>query len=367
MPDRIPQVLYIDDDEGLRRLVAKDLKRAGYIVETAVSGSDGMRKLQEGRFDLVALDHHMPEETGLELLGRIVALDDPPSVIFVTSELDSRVAVAALKAGAYDYVIKEAGGEFLPLLRAAISGAVEMHRTLRLKERAERELREQRDRYAALAEERELLISEINHRVANSLQIVAAFLRIQSGAISSEEAKRALQAAMARVEAVSHVHRQLYKGGGVRRVDLGGYLRQLISDLGQLVEGFDTAQHTMVECEELETDADRALAVGIVVTEMVINALKHAYPDGTGGPVRVNCRRRDGRIQITVEDDGKGMDANPKGDAAGLGQQIIRMMVDKLNARMEHDGQHKGTRIVISFPDEAIEPAQRDGEDRPSA
>src|SRR5690606_15619713 len=99
-------------------------------------------------------------------------------------------------------------------------GAVDVRRTLRLKERAERELRESRDRYAALAKEREMLISEINHRVANSLQIVAAFLRIQSGAISSREAKRALEAAMARVEAVSHVHRQLYKGGGVGRVDL---------------------------------------------------------------------------------------------------------------------------------------------------
>ncbi len=356
MPDRIPRVLYIDDDEALRHLVAKDLKRAGYRVETAAEGDSGYAMLAAEPFDLVALDHHMPGETGLELLARIVALPEPPIVIFVTGELDGRIAVGALKAGAHDYVIKEVNGQFLPLLRASISNAVETRRTLLLKERAERELRESRDRYAALAEEREVLIAEINHRVANSLQLVSAFLRIQCNAIDSKAAKHALEAAMARVEAVSHVHRQLYKGGTVRAVDLSGYLKKLIADLGQLVEGFDTQKQAMVECDDLETSADRALAIGILVTEMVINSLKHAYPETKSGPVRVGCRRRDGHIQIVVEDDGCGMPEKGGPKSQGLGKQIIRMMAEKLDARMEHDRAHKGTRFIIDVPDEICQP-----------
>ena len=96
MPDRIPKVLYIDDDEGLRRLVEKDLQRAGYIVETATGGTDGMRRLREQTFDLVALDHHMPEETGLELLAKIVV---SPATTFSCSACVASGPIFARKLG----------------------------------------------------------------------------------------------------------------------------------------------------------------------------------------------------------------------------------------------------------------------------
>src|SRR5215210_4167021 len=114
------RLLYIDDDAGLARLVQKNLGRQGYAVEVAHDGAGGLARIVAGGIDVVALDHYMPGQDGLETLARIRALSDPPPVVYVTGTQESSVAVAALKAGASDYVVKTVGEEFIPLLTAAI-------------------------------------------------------------------------------------------------------------------------------------------------------------------------------------------------------------------------------------------------------
>src|ERR1700758_304617 len=97
-------ILYIDDDPGLCRLVSRHLSRAGYQVRCAHSGEEGLALLAEQAFDLVPLDHHMPGQGGFETLRAIAAQEESPPVVYVTGAEDSRLAVAALKAGASDYV-----------------------------------------------------------------------------------------------------------------------------------------------------------------------------------------------------------------------------------------------------------------------
>src|ERR1700704_6051554 len=93
-----PRILYIDDDPGLCRLVQKDLERQGYVVEIATDGTIGFMRAAEGGIDVIALDHYMPNQDGLETLARIRTLAEPPPVIYVTAMQEGRVAVAALKA-----------------------------------------------------------------------------------------------------------------------------------------------------------------------------------------------------------------------------------------------------------------------------
>lgn len=114
------RILYIDDDPALCRLVQKDLERRGYAVEIATDGASGVARIALGGIDVIALDHYMPNQDGLETLARIRSLAEPPPVIYVTAMLEGRVAVAALKAGAADYVAKDVHGEFLVLLQRAI-------------------------------------------------------------------------------------------------------------------------------------------------------------------------------------------------------------------------------------------------------
>jgi two-component sensor histidine kinase/ActR/RegA family two-component response regulator len=344
-------LLYIDDDHGLCRLVTRALEREGIKVTCANDGESGLKMLSEDEFDVIALDQNMPGLDGLGTLERIHALPDHPPVIFVTAAQDSKLAVNALKAGAFDYVVKDAGGEFVPLLKAAAQTAVKGMRMLRAKEAAEAEVREARDRFQALADERAMLLREVNHRVGNSLQLIASLLHMQGNTSSSEDVKDALNAATGRVMAVAQVHRRLYTSDTVKSVAVDQYLKALVEDLRISAESDGLAQLT-ISADPIETDPDRAVAVGVIVNELIMNALKYAYP-ADKGPIRVGLKANgpDSAVVI-VEDDGVGMDASmatPQRGSTGLGQRIVRAMADKLGAKVDHDAKHRGTKIEIAF------------------
>ena len=119
------KVLYIDDDEGLGALVRRNLGRRGYDVTLVANGEAGLDLARKDAFDLIALDHYMPGQGGLETLVELRRLPDPPPIVYVTGSDESRVAVSALKAGAADYVVKSVGEEFFDLLDSAFRQAVE--------------------------------------------------------------------------------------------------------------------------------------------------------------------------------------------------------------------------------------------------
>jgi len=225
-------------------------------------------------------------------------------------------------------------------------------RMRRAKEAAEAEVRAARDRFEALASERAMLLREVNHRVGNSLQLIASLLHMQGNANPSKAVKDALNNATSRVMAVAQVHRRLYTSDNVKTVAVDQYLAALIEDLRVSADSDALAQLT-ITADPIETDPDRAVAVGVIVNELIMNALKYAYPAGAG-PIRVALQARgDNSAIISVEDDGVGMATNtndkPTRRSTGLGQRIVRAMADKLGARIEHDRSHRGTHIEIVF------------------
>lgn len=156
MKPATPLLLYIDDDADLARLVERGLKRQGFAVEHAADGASGLARIKQGGIDVVALDQHMPGLDGLETLAEIQKIPDAPPVIFVTASQDSKIAVTALKAGSADYLVKDTQGEFLALLDVAAKGAIEQALVRKARDDAEAEVHASRDRYAALAAEREV-------------------------------------------------------------------------------------------------------------------------------------------------------------------------------------------------------------------
>ncbi|HVI68029.1 MAG TPA: response regulator, partial [Bradyrhizobium sp.] len=280
-----PTLLYIDDDEALARLVERGLTRLGLNVVHAPGGAEGLDRLKQGGIDVVALDQYMPGLDGLETLERILAIPNAPPVVFVTASQDSNIAVTALKAGAADYLVKDTLGDFVPLLQVAIDGALRQAELQRARDEAEAEVHASRDRYAALAAERELLLREVNHRVGNSLQIIASLLHLQANSSTQDDVKAALTNAMGRVAAVAQVHRRLYTSHDLKSVLLNQYLDALLEDLRRSTEGERMSRLTL-KAEPIEIDPDRAVAIGIIVNELVMNAVKYAYTDCTG-PIHV--------------------------------------------------------------------------------
>jgi two-component sensor histidine kinase/CheY-like chemotaxis protein len=347
MTQETPTALYIDDDAALARLVQRGLKRQGFNVEHASDGETGLARIRQGGIDVIALDQYMPGLDGLETLARIRAIDDPPPVVFVTASLDSRIAVTALKAGAADYLVKDTQGDFIPLLAVAVAGALNGARMRHAKEAAEAEVRAARDRYAALAAEREVLLREVNHRVGNSLQIIASLLHLQA-ASADDDVKAALTNAMGRVAAVAQVHRKLYTSHDVQRVMLDQYLEGLLEDLRRSAEGERLTQLTL-KAEPMEIDPDRAVAVGIIVNELVINAVKYAYPEASG-PIHVELSRADDDVVISVVDQGVGLQAVPAPGSTGMGRRIVEAMAAKLDADIKLDSGPSGTRVTVTLP-----------------
>src|SRR6201987_706284 len=291
-----PTVLYIDDDEALARLVERGLTRRGFKVVHATDGQQGLERLAQGGIDVIALDQYMPGLDGLETLEQIRALADAPPVVFVTASQDSQIAVTALKAGAADYLLKDTRGDFIPLLQVAVNGALRQAEMERARAEPEAEIHASRDRFAALAAEREVLLREVNHRVGNSLQIIASLLHLQANSSTQDDVKAALTNAMGRVAAVAQGHRRLYTSHDFKSVLLNQYLESLLDDLRRSAEGNKMSRLTLT-AEPIEIDPDRAVAIGIIVNELVMNAVKYAYPD-CAGPIDVALRAQGDDIML---------------------------------------------------------------------
>jgi len=343
MPHRTPHVLYIDDDAGLARLVQKALERRGYTVEFATNGEEGLARLRQGDIDIVGLDHYLPSGTGLDVLARMQELEDRPAVVYVTGTTETAVAVAALKAGATDYVLKTVSEDFIELLSSAIEHAVAVLRLNRAKALAEQEMRDARERA-------EMLLGEVNHRVANSLAMVAALVGLQANAVENDEARNALAETQARIQAIAGVHRHLYTTDDARSVQIGDYLHSLAAELEATMQSTGNAARILVTAENIAVPTEKAASIGVIVTELVTNAIKYAYAGRHQGDVRIlMSRAEDQLIDLAVEDDGIGWDGTGKAQGTGLGSRIVKAMAHGLGAKVSYNKAAGGTRVTLQF------------------
>ncbi|MBN8809068.1 MAG: response regulator [Sphingomonas sp.] len=341
MPQSIRRLLYIDDDAGLCRLAQRNLSRRGFDVTSVHSGEEGVALATREKFDLIAVDHYMPGMNGLETLAALRALPSPPPVVYVTGSEEGPVAVAALRAGAADYVVKTVGEDFFDLLGAALDQVRERAALERDKALAEEQLRASNARLEAL-------LREVNHRVANSLQLVTAMVRLQSNSLADPAAREILANTERRIEAIAQVHRNLYASDDASGVDMKDYLQALVAELGEAWASDEPKRSLHLSAESIRLPADRAVSLGVIVNELVSNAFKYAYGPTDAGEVRVSLQRESEHgFVLAVEDDGVGLGAVPRTQGSGLGSRLIGAMAKSLRGAVEYDSGGQGVRATL--------------------
>ena len=459
-----PRILYIDDDPGLCRLVQKDFERQGYFVEIATDGSTGIARIAQGGIDVVALDHYMPNKDGLETLAGLRDLVEPPPVIYVTAMQEGRVAVAALKAGAVDYVAKDVQGEFLVLLQRAVDAAFDAVLLRRAKESAESESKrywqltqcivdtirdplvvletdmtvvtaskafftifgiteaethgrrvselgqhqwdvpalrhlmekvlsenkpienfEIEDDFPGLGRrvfnlnarkisqpenharrmllvfeditdrkqrqrDAEMLTNEISHRIKNNLQIVVGLIAFEAK-LTPAPYYQGYKAMQARIGAIAKLYDLISQSSLGQTIAVDAYLREIAKTMSASLLGNKSGIVIEVRSEPLEIDSDRAVPFGLLVNELVTNAIKHAFPDGKGRVV-LSVEHVGDQIDLTIADNGVGMKHR---DTTKIpekrGSDYVAIFVRQLGGTIAVSGSKEtGTTIRIRLP-----------------
>ncbi len=319
-----------------------------FEADRASAGLDTCREMSP---DCVLLDYKLPDMTGLEFLQRLRGTEEGhpfTAVVMLTAVSGEQVAISAMNAGAQDYLLKDritAEG-----LKLAIDRATQ-------KLGLTRTLAAERDRLAHSLAEKEVLLQEVHHRVKNNLQLIASLLRMQAANFRDPQLMAAFRESQDRVESIALIHEQLYESKDLRKVDIARNADMLMVKLFHS-HGVDPGRITgRVAIEPFILGVDQAIPVGLILNELISNALKHAFPDGRAGAIVVEGHTRRGEVHLAVRDNGIGAPDDFKIEQAGgsLGLRIVAILARQLkgafNFQRNRSGQATGSVFRISFPE----------------
>lgn len=217
----------------------------------------------------------------------------------------------------------------------------------RQKEQIEAEVRlRTRDLEAAL-EAKTLLLHEVDHRVKNNLTMIGSLLRLQSRSLPDPRFRRTLETMLERVDALAAVHRRLYQNGDITRFDVGAFADSLAQDVLGASGRADIVLES--DCDTVLITADQAAPIGLILNELITNAVKHAFADGRGGTLRLAVRAVDGDALLDLRDDGPGFDAANVVEGS-VGRSLIARLSRQIGAATEWKEATSGTHVTIRFP-----------------
>jgi two-component sensor histidine kinase len=197
-----------------------------------------------------------------------------------------------------------------------------------------------------LLREKAILLQELQHRVANSLQIIASILMQSARRVQSEETRGHLQNAHSRVMSIAALQQQLATSQ-LGRVALRAYLTNLCRSIAASMIPDPALLSLETEIDDSTVEADVSISLGLIVTELVINSLKHAYPDERGGKIRVGYHASETEWALNVSDDGVGMPSASPDTKGGLGTSIVKALAQQLEAAIIVFDAKPGTVVTV--------------------
>ncbi len=277
----------------------------------------------------------------LTLLGALTAFLLASNLIRPLRALQSlaqKVAGGALNARAS----VKSGGEIGDL-------ADSMNSMIESLEQSQSKLRDSMKSAASLRE-KEILLREIHHRVKNNMQILTSLLRLQTRQAESPELREVLMESEARIRSMGLLHEKLYKSESVSTIDMNGYLQTLTNELKRSNTPKDKKREIKLNVQGISMGLDTALPCGLMITELVTNSLKYAFPNQDEGSIYISLGTdASGDYKLVVWDNGVGISEDfDFRKATSLGMRLVKMLTDQLNGELAING-HQGTRVEITF------------------
>lgn len=377
-----PAILYVDDDrENLVNF--KHLYKKHYTIHLAESTAEADEILEKNSVKMIIADQRMPGETGVRYLRRIKYRYPDTVMILVTAYTDFEAVIEAInKVRIYRYISKpwdeaelkqtiDSGLEIFDLkkqnlhlvekLREANQEMenkadrleVEIRKKTTLLEKvcdSEEQLMKNREELEASLREKEVLLKEIHHRVKNNLQVIVSLLNLMARDSTNGELLEALENCKNRVFSMSMVHDKLYRSESFSRIDFKEYTETLVKHLFKLFP-LNGDISLKMDLTPVLIPTDMAVPLGLILNELITNALKYAFPDDNDNVLLVSLRKMEGgKYQLTVADNGVGMPGLAKrGKDSSLGLELVSVLIQQVGG-IHNVSRDKGTMHRIVFP-----------------
>ena len=332
-------ILLVEDnanDELLLREMLNASELLRFTLTVARSLSEARAEMASKEFDIVLCDLSLPDARGLDTVEMLREAVPAPPIVVLTGLQDEAMAIAAIQTGAQDYLVKDT------------TGAEVLVRTLR---HAIERARIQEHLRLALAE-KEILLREIHHRVKNNMQIISSLLSLQAHQVNDPKVLAMFEESQSRISTMGLIHQRLYHSGDVARIDLPGYLQNLVS---MVLKSHPTGAriNAAVDVDSLLLGLDIAIPLGLITNELLTNSLKHAFTGRARGAVQVALHAADGgQCELMVANDGA-VDSPVKTKPAGLGLKLVEMLAGQIKGTFAVERDH-GMRYTIRFPLESV-------------
>jgi two-component sensor histidine kinase len=343
------KILIADDDIASRKILAAILEKNGHEPVLFSNGNDAWEALTSpGAPNIVILDWLMPGIDGEELCRKTRTLknDIPPYIIMLTIKGEKGDIIRGLEAGANDYLSKPYDpGE----LRARVEVGKRMIEleTDRLARINTLELNEKK--ISTLLAEKDILLYEVHHRIKNNMNMIVNILTMHTDQLGESIAATILNNAVSRIKSMGILYDRLYRSENLSSLSIREYLVALIND----ITGIFPDRYRVdldIDIEDVAIDVHKLSCIGMIVNELVFNAMKYAFKGKECGRISIDAFRTKTGMIIAIEDDGIGMppiDTTTAPESFGL--KLVFGLTEQINGRFTQE-RCEGTRFVLEFP-----------------
>ncbi len=375
-------ILVIDDNPANLAIAVNFLEEFGLTILVSGTGKSGLMRARYTHPDLILLDVIMPDIDGFETCRQLKKDEETRDIpiIFMTALSEMQNKVTGFELGAVDYITKPIQKEELlarvrvhlqlraltqtleqqnQLLTAEVRQRVTTETALQqlnqkletLVDRRAAQLRQTNEQLKLSLHEKEILLKEVHHRVKNNLNVIISLLSLQSKSFKDPKVLEVFENSKNRIYSIALVHEQLYQSQTFSQINCKDYIRQLVSGLFHSCNDGSAQIKLTFELDEIYLNIETAIPCGMIINEIVTNAIKYAFPEHRSGEIKISLKAdKLKKYYLVIQDNGIGFP--PEYDwknASSLGLTLVRLLMKQLDGSIELQHDINGVSFHIIF------------------